>query len=154
MKCNCILLSGLLCLLPCAVAWAQQTRLPLHQKKTDKPLLFAALPERFECDAAEISALFSREINERFSTSLSDRLLLEGLVIDKMLDNRGVLSVNIRLQNYDNALFNLTLRLQANNTASIQGRILHPRYGDALMLTKENNTFYLYKRDQRLVMPE
>ena len=156
MKHNCILLSCLLFLLPppWAMVRAQQSRLPFHQDKTDKPLLFAALPEKFECDAAAITRLFSLGINERFSAPLSGLFLLEGRVIDKTQHNGGTISINIRLQNYDNALFNLALRLQANNTASIQGRILHPRYGDALILTQKNNAFFLHKRDQRLVMPE
>jgi len=62
--------------------------------------------------------------------------------------------VNIRLENYDNALFNLSARLLADNSLAIQGRVLHPRYGDVLVLTKEEGKYFFRKKPQRLVMAE
>ncbi|MEP7258944.1 MAG: hypothetical protein ABI687_11150 [Flavitalea sp.] len=74
--------------------------------------------------------------------------------MEKIQEIPGTISINIRAENFNNALFTVTVRLLADNSISVQGRLIHPKYGDALVLTKENNKFYLQKREQRLYMPE
>lgn len=153
MKRNNILL---LCLLSLqyATLWAQEPPLAFHQNKADKPLLFSALPEKFNCVTAEITKIFSFAVNETFSLQLSDQFLLKGKIVNKIQPTPGTISINIQAQNYDNALFNISIRFLATNSISVRGRILHPRYGDVLILTKENDNYYFKKTEQRLYMPE
>ena len=144
--CMSLLLTARLC--------AQQTPLAFLQQKSPKPLLFFSLPEKFECPSLNIQQLLSSPINETFILQLSDQFLIKGKIIEKIQEIPGAISINIRAENLNNALFTITVRLLADNSISVQGRLLHPKYGDALVLTKENNKFYLQKRDQRLYMPE
>lgn len=144
----------------CMLLWAQADlhaqKLPsaLHPQKVDKPFLFAALPEVIECGEAELKKLISLAVNEQFNVQLSSQFRLEGKIVEKIHQNPGVFSINVRASNFHNALFNLSVRLQADNNTTIQGRIIHPRYGDVLVLSKEKNKYYFRKRSQSLYMPE
>jgi len=51
-------------------------------------------------------------------------------------------------------LFNLTMRFLADNSTTIQGRIIHPKYSDVLELYKEKDRYYLKKVSQRLYMTD
>lgn len=133
---------------------AQEPLAALREKKLSKPSLFTSLPTRLEVAAPELHQILSTELNEKITAQLSRQFIIEGRVVDKSQHTPGSLSMNIRLHNYDNALFNLTIRFLADNSTSIQGRIIHPKYGDVLELYKENDHYYFRKISQRLYMPD
>jgi hypothetical protein len=133
---------------------AQEPPATLREKKLSKPSLFTSLPEQLEVASTELHRILSGDLNEKISSQLSSQFQLVGFVVDKNQHTPGSLTMNIRLQNYDNALFNLTIRFLADNSTSIQGRILHPKYGDVLELYKEGDRYYLKKISQRLYMPD
>jgi hypothetical protein len=135
-------------------AWTQQSRLPGPNKQANKPLLFASLPSTFEVSATELQKIFSAGLNDDLLLNLSDHLLIQGKIVDKYQHNPGSVSINIRVSNYANALFNITLKLQADNSAAMQGRILHPKYGDVLQLYKRGESYFIKKTSQALFMPE
>ena len=84
-------------------------------------------------------------MNEKIFAQLSSQFHLVGVIVDKNQHTPGSLTMNVRVQNYDNALFNITIRFLADNSTNIQGRIIHPKYGDVLELYKQNNRYYLKK---------
>jgi len=133
---------------------AQEPLAALREKKLSKPSLFTSLPSPLEVAAPELHKMLSGELNEKISAQLSSQFIIEGVVVDKNQHTPGSMSMNIRLHNYDNALFNLTIRFLADNSASIQGRIIHPKYGDVLELYKVNHQYYFKKISQRLYMPD
>lgn len=133
---------------------AQEPLSALTEKKLSKPFLFTSLPERFEVASAELHQILSSVENEKIFAQLSGQFTVEGSVVDRNQHTPGSLSVNVKLQNYHNALFNLTIRFLADNSSSIQGRIIHPKYGDVLELYKENGRYYFKKTLQRLYMPD
>lgn len=133
---------------------AQEPLSALREKKLSKPSLFTSLSSQFEVAAPELQRILSGELNEKISAQLSSQFVIKGEVVDKNQHTPGSLSVNIRLHNFDNALFNLTVRFLADNSTSIQGRIIHPKYGDVLELYKENDRYYFKKISQRLYMPD
>ncbi len=133
---------------------AQEPPAALREKKLSKPSLFTSLPEQLEVASTELHRILSGDVNEKINAQLSSQFQVVGLVVDKNQHTPGSLTMNIRLQNYDNALFNLTIRFLADNSTSMQGRILHPKYGDVLELYKEGDRYYLKKISQRLYMPD
>jgi hypothetical protein len=133
---------------------AQEPLAVLKEKKLSKPSLFTSLPNSLEVATPELHQILSGEINEKINAQLSSQFLIRGIVVDKNQHTPGSLSMNIRLYNYDNALFNLTIRFLADNSTSIQGRIIHPRYGDVFELYKENERYYFKKISERLYMPD
>jgi hypothetical protein len=133
---------------------AQEPLSALREKKQSKPSLFTSLPDQLEVASSELHRIFSGEVNERITAQLSSQFHIEGILVDKNQHTPGSLSVNIRLENYNNALFNVTIRFLADNSTSIQGRIFHPRYADVLELYKQGNRYYMKKISQRLFMPD
>lgn len=133
---------------------AQEPLAALREKKLSKPSLFTSLPQQMEVASTELYRILSGDVNEKFTAQLSSQFQLDGTVVDKNQHTPGTLTVNIRLHNYDNALFNLTIRFLADNSTSIQGRIIHPRYDDVLELFKERGRYFLKKVPQRLYMPD
>jgi hypothetical protein len=144
--CVVLLMHGTLC--------AQEPPVGVSQSRVNKPLLFATLPDQFECNYNELQKIVSAESNAEISAQLSGQFSIKGVVSEKNHSNPGTLSVNIRLQNYHNALFNISLRLLADNSINIQGRILHPKYDDVLVLYQDKGRYYFKKKSQRLFMPE
>jgi hypothetical protein len=134
--------------------YAQEPLTALREKKLSKPSLFTSVPEQLEVASSELHRILSSDVNERISAQLSSQLQLVGVVVDKNQHTAGSLTVNIRLKNYDNALFNLTIRFLADNSTSMQGRIIHPKYGDVLELYKQGDRYYLRKISQRLYMTD
>lgn len=133
---------------------AQDTSPPAPTEKSQKPLLFADLPAYFEVNKAELQKIFSTEPGQPIKLQLSPQLVIEGKVVDKNQHNPASVSVNIRVANYHNALFNTSVKFNADNSTSIQGRILHPRYGDVLQLYKDQDKYFIKKNSQALFMPE
>ena len=133
---------------------AQEPLAALREKKLSKPSLFTSVPEQLEVASTELYRILSSDVNEKISAQLSGQFQLVGVVVDKNQHTPGSLSMNIKVQNYDNALFNLTIRFLADNSTSIQGRIIHPKYGDILELYKEGERYYLKKVLQRLYMTD
>ncbi len=134
--------------------YAQEPLINPARNKEVKPLLFANLPEEFEINLPALQALFSEKLNEQINTQLSGRLLIKGKIINQGQPVPGTFSINIRLENYHNALFNVTARLMPDNSFYMQGRILHPKYGDMLVLQKNKDKYLFKKNSQRLIMPD
>jgi len=133
---------------------AQEPLAALREKKLSKPSLFTSVPEQLEVASTELHRILSSNVNEKISAQLSSQFQVAGVVVDKNQHTPGSLSMNIRLENYNNALFNLTIRFLADNSTAIQGRIIHPKYGDVLELYKERDRYYLKKVSQRLYMTD
>ena len=123
----------------------------IGQHKERKPTLFASLPDSFEVDRSQ---LFTADVNSTVKIKLADAFLIEGTIVDKIQNNAGSISTNMRVSNYKNALFNISLRLMADNSTSMRGRILHPRYRDLLILYKVKDRYFIKKGSQELYMPE
>jgi hypothetical protein len=133
---------------------AQEPLAALREKKLSKPSLFTSVPEQLEVASAELHRILSSGVNEKIFAQLSSQFHLVGVIVDKNQHAPGSLTMNVRVQNYDNALFNITIRFLADNSTNIQGRIIHPKYGDVLELYKQNDRYYLKKISQRLYMTD
>lgn len=144
--CVVLLLHGSLC--------AQKPLVAGKQQKENKPFLFAALKDQFNCNFAELQKILAAAPGEQISAQLSDQFLIKGKIIYKKQTQPGVISINARLTNYNNALFNISIRLLADNSTNIQGRIIHPNYGDVIILTRERDRYYFKKDLQQLYMTE
>src|SRR5690349_1257644 len=82
----------------------------LDQNK-NKPLLFSNLPDHFECNFTELQKILSAVPGDQITAQLSDQFRAEGKIIFKEQIQPGVFSVNMRLANHDNALFNISIRI-------------------------------------------
>ncbi len=126
----------------------------ITRPKAAKPLLFNSLPDSFACRLPALLQILSANVDDSVVTQASDQFYLEGAVVEKVYRKAGVYSVNFRVHNYENALFNLSLQPLADNSIVIRGRMLHPRYGDLLVLERKGDRYFFKKKPTRLFMPE
>lgn len=126
---------------------------PLNQPVADKPLLFASLPEKSDCNLEEIDRLFMSSPSQKLQIRLNSRLQLDGVVIEKVYRSEEVLTVNFRVSNYNDALFTIS-RIIQNGTIRYSGRLTARDNGDVLMLVKDHEKYYFTKLSQRFVMVE
>jgi hypothetical protein len=125
-----------------------------NQQKQQKAELFAALPDSFDVDKSELQKIFTAGIDSPVQLKLSPQLTLEGTVISKQQNNAASVSTNARITNYKNALFSISVRLAADNSSNVHGRIFHPHYRDVLILYKVKDHYFIKKSSQELFMPE
>ncbi|MFT3825543.1 MAG: hypothetical protein QM731_16610 [Chitinophagaceae bacterium] len=154
MKNYCAVGGLLVCLLTTTITFAQQAEPQFRQVAPSKPGLFARFTSRTECNAKEINKLCAARIADAVSIQLSNDLTLTGEVTDRVQQTTVATTINLRLTNYEGALLNLTLLTQPDNTTKVSGRIIHPESGDILILTQENNKFYLTKESRKFLMTE
>lgn len=125
----------------------------VKQHIPEKPMLFGALPEKFECSLAELEKALALRGSGKITLQFG-KFLFAGEIIARVKQTENVESINIRSSNYSGALFNISITTQADNSKKISGRIIHPKSGDVLILTEEDNRYYLRKQPQKFFMTE
>ena len=140
------------CLLVSKVTTAQEPPF-VKQQIQDKPLLFSALPDKFECTLPELEKVSTSRTSEKITLQFG-KFTFTGEVVARVQRSENLQSINIRSTNYPGALFNISIFTQADHSKKISGRIIHPQSGDVLILTEENNRYFLQKQSQKFFMTE
>lgn len=125
----------------------------VNQHVADKPLLFASLPDKIECNLEEVDKLFMAEADQKVRVSLNQHFQLDGTIAEKVRRSPEVLTINFRITNYPGALFTIS-RIIQNGMIRYSGRIISKENGDVMMVVKENGKYFFTKSPQRLVMVE
>lgn len=146
--------AGVLCsLLFTAYTAIAQVEPPLNQQVPDKPLLFSALPDKFECNAVELEKLFFARTIQQFNWNFNSGFQPDVRVSGIFKKNEHLTSINARLVNYDNALLNISM-IREKETVYFTGRIVSIRHGDILFLKKEKDKYFFIKQQLRFTMVE
>lgn len=140
------------CVFACLQASSQQV--PLEQHPVEKPLLFNQLPEKIYCSENGLQQLFTAALNSNLTASLSSQFKIEGTVIARANVSSNQLSVNIRCNNFKNALLNISRLAQPDGSFNYVGRLLSPQHGDILLLWQENGQYVFVHQKQLLTMVE
>ena len=140
--CLCVILSSL-------SASAQTVHVKLNEPDLNKPLLFAALPDRIPVSIDYINSLFGSAKGSSVSLSTSEDARaprIEGEVIStgSKYDNR-LESVMIRSTNFEGARFRVSKYTDEQGVARYSGRIISFQHGDAYELKNEDGNFFLIK---------
>lgn len=129
-------------------------QLPAKQQREDKPFLFSRLSDKIEIPEIFFNQLLALKPGDTFHVSLPGQLEFHGFVLEKVNRAEGSTSMNLRLSNFNDALFNLSITTTSDNRHLIRANILHRRFADALLLRYENGRYFLEKQEQRLVLAE
>ncbi|HEY0678716.1 MAG TPA: hypothetical protein VGD17_10545 [Chitinophagaceae bacterium] len=140
-------------LLLCTYIAEAQSTPPLNEQVADKPLLFASLPQKLECNLEEIDRLFMAETSQKMILRLNNQLQLDGIVAERVQQSPEVVSINFKLGKYPGTLFNIS-RIIQNGTIRYSGRIISRDNGDVLSLVKDNEKYYFTKLSQKFLMVE
>ena len=136
-----------------ACTTSAQPTIAVKQQIPDKPLQFSSLPDKFECSLPILEKAVSSRATEKVSLRFG-KFTFTGDVMERVQQSKEVVSINIRSTNFPGALFNISVQTQPDNTRIINGCIINPQSGDVLILTQENNRYYLQKQQQKFFMTE
>jgi hypothetical protein len=146
----------------CSTTASAQTISPLKDKEkilaprqllTEKPRLFSRLPEKFIVGKPILDKLFTGS-SKRISSAGNQEFPFDGEIIERVQKNPNVVSVNIKLTNYDGAMLNVSRIINSDLSVSYIGRAININSGDVLLLKNENGKFYFSKEKQSLTMVE
>lgn len=147
-------LLGCIALLVCIAPVSAQVAVPVNQHPVEKPSLFSQLPDKLTCTETVLQNVFKSLSGNQLSFQLNDQLSVTGIVLEKVAVTKQQLSINIRCTNYQDALLNISRIIQPDGTVRFTGRLVHPAYGDLLLLTEEKGQYYFVKQRQLLSMVE
>ena len=119
----------------------------------DKPLVFSQFPDKSECNITSLKNVFSSRSNDNISIELG-KFVFTGQIIEKVQQSPQVLSMNIRSSNLSGAIFSISIITLPDNTQHFTGRIINPQAGDVLVLTEENNRYFLQKKSLKFFMTD
>lgn len=143
---------GLCCL--CTSQIHAQDAITVKQHLTDKPFAFQQIPERVSCNKKDLDNLLKAEPASRVSFTLDNQTTLQGVVTEKVVRNKQSYSLNIKLENFPGALFNLLVVIEEGNIPRFSGRVINPQSGDVLILQQDKQQYYFQKQLQRYFMTE
>lgn len=126
---------------------------PAKQQRENKPFLFSRLSDKIEIPEIFLTQLLAFKAGDTFTVSLPGKLEFQGFVLEKVTHTEGNTSVNLRLSNFNDALFNISVTT-FDNRHVIRANILHRHFADVLVLRYENGRYFLEKQEQRLVLAE
>src|SRR4051794_16739765 len=81
-----------------------QTTLPINQTLPVKPSLFGQFPEKSTISELAIEKIFAAP-SGAVKIQLADNLRLEGTIVEKLQKSKDLVTINVKLSNYDDALF-------------------------------------------------
>ena len=133
---------------------AAQEPIAVKQQLLQKSLAFSQLPEKFACNLAELQRVFYGKKEDTVTLRLSDKFVFIGQVSEKVQRTAGLLSINVRSENYPGALLTISYSSRPGASPKITGTIINPQSGDAFILIEEHNKYFLLKKSQQFFMTE
>lgn len=141
-----------LCIVTFQLCVTAQESHPLAPKTDlNKPKIFNALPERIKVSLVALDALIEKQTGNTTSVeTLMDNQVLrfEGSILFSVNDVQSKLkSIMLQLPSFGGARFTLTQLTHADGTKEYAGRILSFQHGDAYILEKHKDDYYLIKKN-------
>jgi hypothetical protein len=113
----------------------------------------AKLPQKLDCSLTALKKISIAKLQENIAFQFGD-VQFAGQVIDKVQRSANMLNMNIRLTNYSDALFTLSVITTEDNKQKLVGRIIDPNSDDVLVLTEENNRYFFEKQPKEFFITE
>lgn len=109
---------------------------------TAKPKQFSNFPDVINCSEAELSKVFISSAGQNISLGFSDNFIFSGAVISNVVKYTNLQSANIKSPLFHNSLFNISKRINEDNSISYVGRIVNKNYFDGYELRKDAGGAY------------
>jgi hypothetical protein len=133
---------------------SSQKTAPLNQTLAVKSQLFSRLPERLPVSSTGLEKIFSASSSGTLKITLSNSVTLEGVILERVQRTPRIVTVNMKLLNYDGALLTISRMTDEDAQVTYMGRIINIKYGDALVLSTENSQVFIAKEKQSVFMVE
>ena len=136
----------LLCMLASNSTMAQK-------KSSARPPLFKEFPLVINCTEEQLASLFTYDNGTEVTLLLPDGLTLKGPVRWWAKKYSNLQTVSIKLTEFNNTLFSVSRRFDANNNFIYVAHLFNPDYADGYELKrKEGGKYQLVKMDTEKII--
>jgi hypothetical protein len=138
----------------CMLSYYGNAQPPVPAILPEKPALFSDFPETFSISTLAIQKIFTGESTGFIKIPANEYGYLEGYVLEKVRRSSNLISINIRVTNYDGALFTVSKISSQDGKVTYTGRIVHRNYNDVLTLIQTDEKIMMRKEKQSLFLVE
>ncbi len=107
-----------------------------------KPKQFSNFPDVINCTESELGKVFTSLTGQSISLSFSDNFSFAGSVTSNIVKYSNLQSANIKSPVFNNSLFNISKRINEDNSITYVGLIINRDYFDGYELRKNANGNY------------
>ena len=138
----------------CMLSFPGNAQPPVPALLSQKPALFSRFPETFSISTLAIQKIFTGESTGFIKIPAEEYGYLEGYMLEKVRKSSALISINIRLTNFDGALFTISKITNPEGAVTYTGRIVHRSYDDALTMVHTDDKIMMRKEKQSLFLVE
>ena len=109
-----------------------------------KPKQFNSFPDVINCSEAELSKIFTSSPGLSISLSFSDNFSFAGPVTSNVIKYSNLQTANVKLPTFNNSIFNISRRINKDNSITYVGRIINRDYFDGYELKKDVSGNYKF----------
>ena len=102
----------------------------------NKPRQFSNYPDVINCTVTELDKVFSSSPGQPINLSFSDNFSFDGTITASTVKYSNLTSANIKSPFFNNSLFNISKRVNDDNSFTYVGRIINRDYFDGYELKK------------------
>ncbi len=102
-----------------------------------KPKQFNSFPDVINCSEAELSKIFTSSPGLSVSLSFSDNFSFAGPVTSNVIKYSNLQTANIKSPAFNNSIFNISRRINKDNSITYVGRIINRDYFDGYELKQD-----------------
>ena len=107
-----------------------------------KPKQFSGFPDIINCTEAELSKVFASATGQNITLAFSNNFLFTGNVTDNVVKYSNLQTANIKSPGFNNSIFNISKRVNDDNSITYVGRIINISYFDGYELAKDGSGNY------------
>lgn len=102
-----------------------------------KPKQFNSFPDVINCSEAELSKIFTFSPGLSVNLSFSNNFSFAGPVTSNVIKYSNLQTANVKLPTFNNSIFNISRRINKDNSITYVGRIINRDYFDGYELKKD-----------------
>lgn len=118
------------------------TSTPGFSQVSSKPKQFSSYPDVINCSISELDRIFTSIAGDNLSLSFSDNFSFAGPVTSNVRKYSNLQTANIKSAVFNNSVFNISKRINADNSITYVGRIINKAYFDGYVLKQNTNGNY------------
>jgi len=111
-----------------------------------KPKQFAQYPDVINCSQAELDKVFNMSSGQMVSMNFSNDFSFGGDIISKMTRYSNLQSAVVKSPAFNNTIFNLSKRINPDNSITYTGHILNKDFFDGYELKRNADGSYQLKK--------
>jgi hypothetical protein len=125
-----------------------QEKIPINQPNYNKPKIFEDLPGKMKLTISDMESLFEVPVNKLVMAKITQDFHFKGMVVSKSGNSESqVRSIVINSITRKGAVFTFTRITKEDGNFVYRGRILSKESIDAYEIVKENDQYFLQKKN-------